>query len=148
MRLEAPSTTAAPPASADREFLPGDIETPTKAIRVIPIRVEIEQAGGRTQIFLTPVEQPIHQGEGLEWDFRYFGAADVVIQNIVIEFDKPSPFTKTTFASPKPGGARPHRQVSGPLRAELAPGRRDYEIRAFDLVRRQVASAKGTLVVE
>src|SRR5256885_10033245 len=36
------------------------------------------------------MEVELRVAEGIEWDFRYIGGADVIIDEIIIEFEKPS----------------------------------------------------------
>src|ERR1051326_2763 len=110
-RAEAPSLVAAPPASSDRLIRPEELHE--LAVRTVPVRVEVEQSGGRVFISVNPQEATLRAGEGIEWDFRYLRGADVIVDEIVIEFDRPSPFGTQTFKSRKPGAARPHRHLSG-----------------------------------
>src|SRR5689334_18931069 len=88
-RAEAPSLVAAPPASSDR--LVGSHELTEFAVRTVPVRVDVEAGGGRIFLTILPLEVELRVGEGIEWDFRYIGGADVIIDEIVIEFEKPSP---------------------------------------------------------
>src|SRR5215210_4499431 len=110
-RAEAPSAVAAPPASSDRLLRPDDVDHP--AVRTVPVRIDVEQAAGRFYVIANPIEVTVRPGEGIEWDFRYIGGADVSVEEIVVEFEKPSPFVQSVFRTKKPGGARPHRQMSG-----------------------------------
>lgn len=114
-------------------------------IRTLPVRVDIEQATGRTRISINPEFQQIHAGDGIEWDFRYLGGADVIVEEVVIEFAKPSPFAKATFRSKRPGSARPHRQLSGP--ASPLAGRGTYTIRCFNIAKFEVAKAQLSLAI-
>lgn len=139
-RAEAPSAIAAPPASSDRLLRPDDVEHP--AVRTVPVRIDIEQGAGRFYVIANPIEVTVRAGEGIEWDFRYLGGADVSVEEVVIEFSKPAPFPHAVFRTRKPGGARPHRQMSeGALPA--ATGKRiEYTVRAFNPFKTELASAK------
>ncbi|MDP9192769.1 MAG: hypothetical protein M3P06_13795 [Acidobacteriota bacterium] len=137
-RAEAPSAVAAPPASSDRLIRPDDVDHP--AVRTVPVRIDVEQGAGRFYVIANPIEVSVRTGEGIEWDFRYLGGADVSVEEIVVEFEKPSPFTQTVFRTRKPGGARPHRQMSnGALPA--AVGRRiQYTVRAINPYKTELAN--------
>lgn len=139
-RAEAPSAVAAPPASSDRLIRPDDVDHP--AVRTVPVRIDVEQGAGRFYVIANPMEVSVRTGEGIEWDFRYIGGADVTVEEIVVEFEKPSPFTQTVFRTRKPGGARPHRQMSnGALPA--AVGRRiQYTVRAINQYKTELANTK------
>ena len=144
-RAEAPSLIAAPPASSDRLIRPEDV---TEFVtRTVPVRVDVEQGGGRVFISVNPEEVSLRPAEGIEWDFRYLGGADVTVDELVIEFDKPSPFSATTFKSRKPGTARPHRQLSGPAQKTSAGRRVQYVIRAIDAFKTELANQKLALNV-
>ena len=139
-RAEAPSLIAAPPASSDRLIRPEDV---TEFVtRTVPIRVDIEQGGGKFYIGVNPEEVTLRAGEGIEWDFRYLGGADVVADEVLIEFDKPSPFSQTVFKSRKPGAARPHRQLSGATQKAATGKRMQYTIRAMTPFKSELAHAK------
>jgi len=86
-------------------------------------------------------------GEGMEWDFRYLGGADIIIDELVIEFEKPSPFGQTSFRSRRPGAARPHRQLSGAAAKNAAGKRAQYTIRAFNGFKAELASARPWVTV-
>lgn len=144
-RAEAPSLVAAPPASSDR--LVGSHELTEFAVRTVPVRIDIEAGGGRIYLTINPNETTLKAGEGIEWDFRYLGGADVVIEEMIIEFAKPSPFPTTVFRSRRPGAARPHRQLSGPVQASAAGKRLQYTIRSFNAFKTEMAVAKPELVV-
>jgi hypothetical protein len=141
-RAENPYSVAAPPATSDRIIRPDDLAGLEHAIRTSPIRVDIEQSGGRTHIYASPESLTIRAGDGIEWDFRYLGGADVIVEEVQIEFDKPSPFGKTSFRSSRPGSARPHRQISGAASKESAGRSLEYTVRCFDLVKNEVAKSK------
>jgi adenylate kinase len=144
-RAEAPSLVAAPPASSDR--LVGSHELTEFAVRTVPVRIDIEAGGGRIYLTINPNETTLKVGEGIEWDFRYLGGADVVIEEMIIEFAKPSPFTTTVFRSRRPGAARPHRQLSGPAQSTAAGKSVQYTVRAFNGFKTEMAAAKPMLVV-
>ena len=139
-RAEAPSAIAAPPASSDRLIRPEDVLHP--AVRTVPVRIDIEQGAGRFYVIASPIEVTVRVSEGIEWDFRYVGGADVMCDEIVIEFDRPSPFSQATFRSRRPGGARPHRQLSGPASASSAGKRVQYTARAMTAFKTELASTK------
>lgn len=144
-RAEAPSLVAAPPASSDRLIRAEDV---TEFVtRTVPIRVDIEQAAGRFYVHVNPDEVTLRPGEGIEWDFRYLGGADINVDELVIEFEKPAPFSHVSFRSRKPGGARPHRQLSGPVQKSAAGKRVRYVIRAFNQFKTELASFKPGLNV-
>ena len=144
-RAEAPSLVAAPPASSDR--LVGAHELTEFAVRTTPVRIDIESSGGRIFLSINPNETNLRTGEGIEWDFRYLGGADVVIEELVIEFAKPSPFVTTVFRSRRPGAARPHRQLSGPAQESAAGKHLQYTVRAFNAFKTEMAAAQPAIVV-
>jgi hypothetical protein len=144
-RAEAPSLVAAPPASSDR--LVGSHELTEFAVRTVPVRIDIEAGGGRIYLTINPNETTLKVGEGIEWDFRYLGGADVVIEEMIIEFAKPSPFTTTVFRSRRPGAARPHRQLSGPAQASASGKNIQYTVRSFNAFKTEMAVAKPALAV-
>lgn len=139
-RAEAPSAIAAPPASSDRLIRPEDVAQP--AVRTVPVRIDVEQGAGRFQVIANPSEVSVRVGEGMEWDFRYLGGADVTVEEIIVEFEKPSPFTHTVFRTRKPGGARPHRQLSDGAVSSAAGRRIQYTVRAMTGFKTEVASTK------
>jgi len=139
-RAEAPSAIAAPPASSDRLLRPEDIAHP--AVRTVPIRIDVEQSAGRYYVLANPMEVTVRVGEGIEWDFRYLGGADVSVDEIVIEFEKPSPFATTVFRTRKPGGARPHRQLSDGALPSAAGKRIQYTVRANTPFKTELASTR------
>ncbi|HSY52274.1 MAG TPA: hypothetical protein VLC46_25960 [Thermoanaerobaculia bacterium] len=144
-RAEAPSLVAAPPASSDR--LVGSHELTEFAVRTVPVRIDIEAGGGRIYLTINPNETTLKIGEGIEWDFRYLGGADVVIEEMIIEFAKPSPFKTTIFRSRRPGAARPHRQLSGPAHESAAGKRLQYIVRAFNAFKTEMAVANPALTI-
>lgn len=144
-RAEAPSLIAAPPASSDRLIRPEDV---TEFVtRTVPVRVDIEQGGGRVFISVNPEEVTLRSGEGIEWDFRYLGGADVTVDELIVEFDKPSPFSSMTFRSRKPGAARPHRQLSGAVHKAAVGKRIQYTIRAMTAFKTELATRKLIVTV-
>jgi len=144
-RAEAPSLIAAPPASSDRLFRADDLSE--IAVRTVPVRVDVEMAGGRVYIGIIPEEVTLRVGEGIEWDFRYLGGADVTVDELFIEFDKPAPFSHGSFRSRKPGTARPHRQMSGPVQASVAGKKIRYTIRAVTAFNTDIGVAKPSISV-
>ena len=144
-RAEAPSLVAAPPASSDR--LVAEHELTHFAVRTVPIRVDVEAAAGRVYLNINPSEVTLKVGEGIEWDFRYLGGADIIIDELAIEFEKPSPFGQTTFRSRRPGAARPHRQLSGGAQKAAAAKRVQYTIRAFNGFKMELASARPWVTI-
>lgn len=140
-RAEAPSAIAAPPASSDRLLRPEDV-TNLIAVRTVPIRIDIEQGGGRFYVIASPQEVTLKAGEGIEWDFRYLGGADVSADEVVIEFERPSPFPQQVYRTRKPGGARPHRQLSGGALPTAAGKRVQYTVRAMNPFKTEMASTK------
>jgi hypothetical protein len=137
-RAEAPSAVAAPPASSDRLIRPDDVDHP--AVRTVPVRIDVEQGAGRFYVIAYPLEASVRPGEGIEWDFRYLGGADFSVEEIVVEFEKPSPFAQTVFRTRKPGGARPHRQMSNGALPAAAGRRIQYTVRAMTPFRTELAS--------
>lgn len=145
-RAEAPSLIAAPPASSDRLIRPEDV---TEFVtRTVPVRVDVEQSGGRVFISVNPEEVVLRAGEGIEWDFRYIGGADVTVDELLVEFDKPSPFSQTNFRSRKPGAARPHRQLSGAVHASSAGKTIRYAIRAMTPFKTELAVARPVVTIQ
>jgi hypothetical protein len=144
-RAEAPSAVAAPPASSDRLIRPDDVDHP--AVRTVPVRIDVEQGAGRFYVIAYPLEVSVRPGEGIEWDFRYIGGADVSVEEIVVEFEKPSPFAQAVFRTRKPGGARPHRQLSNGALAAAVGRRIQYTVRAINPYKTELANTKVWLNV-
>jgi hypothetical protein len=144
-RAEAPSLVAAPPASSDR--LVGSHELTEFVVRTVPVRIDIESNGGRIYLTINPNDTTLKVGEGIEWDFRYLGGADVVIEEMIIEFAKPSPFPTTIFRSRRPGAARPHRQLSGPAQQAASGKTIPYTVRAFNAFKTEMAVAQPAMMV-
>ncbi|HVT43022.1 MAG TPA: hypothetical protein VMT00_01400 [Thermoanaerobaculia bacterium] len=145
-RAQSPFTTAAPPASSDRIVLPEDLNEHLD-YRTFPVRVDVEQAAGRTFLTINPHEIVLKPGEGVEWDFRYLGGADVTVHEIIVELGKPSPFGKSSFRSEKPGSARPHRLISGALAANAAGRAVEYTIRCMNVFKTELARARAQITV-
>ena len=144
-RAEAPSLVAAPPASSDR--LVASHELTEFAVRTLPVRVDVEAGGGRIFLAANPDDAILKVGEGIEWDFRYLAGADVTVDELVIEFEKPSPFPQSTFKSRRPGTARPHRQLSGPVNKNAAGKRIQYTVRAINSFKTEMAVARPWVTV-
>lgn len=144
-RAEAPSAVAAPPASSDRLIRAEDLDH--AAVRTVPVRIDVEQGAGRFYVIANPMEVSVRVGEGIEWDFRYIGGADVNVDEIVIELEKPSPFAQSVFRTRKPGGARPHRQLSGGAVPSAAGRRVQYTVRAMTPFKTELANTKVWLSV-
>lgn len=145
-RAEAPSLIAAPPASSDRLIRPEDV---TEFVtRTVPIRVDVEQGGGRVYIAINPEDVTLRPGEGIEWDFRYLGGADVTVDELVVEFEKPSPFSHQSFHTRNPGAARPHRQLSGAAQKTAAGRRVRYEIRAMSPFKTELAVVRPYVTIQ
>lgn len=144
-RAEAPSLIAAPPASSDR--LVSEHELTEFVVRTAPVRVDVEAGGGRVFLSVNPDDVTLRAGEGIEWDFRYLGGADVIIDELIIEFNKPSPFSASTFRSRRPGTARPHRQLSGPVHKSAAGKRMRYTIRAMNAFKSEMATTRPWVTI-
>lgn len=146
-RAEAPSAIAAPPASSDRLLRPEDT-TNLIAVRTVPVRIDIEQGAGRFYVMAYPShEVTLKVGEGIEWDFRYIGGADVTADEVVIEFERPSPFPQHVYRTRKPGGARPHRQLSGGALPAAAGKHIQYSVKAMNAFKSEMASTKISVVI-
>ena len=144
-RAEAPSLVAAPPATSDR--LVDEHELTNVAVRTVPVRVDIEAASGRIYLVTNPNEVTLKVGEGIAWDFRYLGGADIVIDEVIVEFGRPSPFRQTTFRSRRPGAARPHRQLSGDAQSSAAGKRVQYTIRALNGFKTELGVARPWVAI-
>src|SRR6266550_3440293 len=144
-RAEAPSLVAAPPASSDR--LVASHELTEFVVRTVPVRVDVEAGGGRVFLAANPEEVTLRPGEGIEWDFRYLGGADVIVDELVIEFEKPSPFPHPQFRSRRPGTARPHRQLSGAVHTRAVGKRIHYAIRAISPFKTEMAVTRPFVTV-
>jgi len=140
-----PSLVAAPPASSDR--LVAEHELTEFAVRTVPVRVDVDASGGRVFLAANPDEVVLKIGEGIEWDFRYIAGADVIVDELVIEFEKPSPFPQSTFRSRRPGTARPHRQLSGAVNKSASGKRIQYAIRAINSFKTEMAVARPWVTV-
>lgn len=144
-RAEAPSLVAAPPASSDR--LVSNDELTAFAVRTVPVRIDVEAMGGRILLHTFPDNVVLKAGEGIEWDFRYVAGADVIIEEMIVELDKPSPFTATTFRSKRPGINRPHRQLSGPVQKTATGKEFRYTVRALNAFKTEMATARPSVSV-
>lgn len=116
-------------------------------MRTVPVRVDIEQGGGRFFLSILPSDVILRPGEGIEWDFRYLGGADVSVDEVIIELDKPTPFSQTVFKTRKPGGARPHRQMSGGVQAAAVGRRIEYTIRVMNPFKTELTRTRLTMAV-
>jgi hypothetical protein len=116
-------------------------------VRTVPVRVDVEAGGGRVFMSIYPDDVTLKIGEGIEWDFRYLGGADVIIDELIVEFEKPSPFPSATFRSRRPGTARPHRQLSGPAQKNASGKRIRYSIRAINAFKTEMAVAKPYVAI-
>jgi len=144
-RAAAPSLSAAPPASSDR--LVSSHELTEFVTRTVPVRVDVEAGGGRVFLSASPEEVTLHAGEGIEWDFRYLGGADVIVDELVIEFEKPTPFHQSAFRSRRPGTARPHRQLSGAVNNNAVGKKIRYAIKAISPFKTEMAVARPYVTV-
>ena len=116
-------------------------------MRTVPVRVDVEAGGGRIFLSANPDEVTLRAGEGIEWDFRYLGGADVIVDELTIEFEKPSPFPQSSFKSRRPGTARPHRQLSGAVHKNAAGKRIRYAIRAMNTFKTEMAVAQPWVTI-
>jgi hypothetical protein len=145
-RAQSAFTVAAAPASSDRLLRDEDLAPPAP-IRTIPVLVHVVQEGGRIQVRTNPAEVEVAPGDAVEWDFRYFGGADVLVSQIVIEISRPSPFGKTSYKSLKPGSARPHRQVSDLVRDKSVGSDSNYTIHCTNAFKTELAQGSATILV-
>jgi hypothetical protein len=112
----------------------------------VPVRIDVEQSQGRFLVLPNPLIVNVRRSEAIEWDFRYIGGADFAVEEIVIEFTKPAPFAQAIYRTRKPGGARPHRQISGPVTG--APGSTfAYSITAMTPFKTALATGRAELVI-
>jgi hypothetical protein len=144
-RAEAPSLVAAPPASSDR--LVSNDELTAFAVRTAPVRIDVEAMGGRILLHIFPEDVVLRAGEGIEWDFRYLSGADVLIEEMIIELDKPAPFSHTSHRSKRPGINRPHRQLSGPVLKSAAGKQFRYTVKALNVFKTEMATARPSVTV-
>ena len=145
-RAEAPSNVAAPPAMADRVVRASDMTGVGTTYRVHPIRVDIEYSAGRMLLIPNPEELRIRSGEGVEWDFRYTGGADLMIEEIIIELPKGTPFTKTQFRAKKPTAPR-HRVLTGAATVVASEFTAAYSVRCLNSFKSEVASGRARIVI-
>lgn len=120
---------------------------PPKPIKTIPVLVHVEQDAGRIFVHCYPSVVTLTPGAAVEWDFRYFGGVDVLVDHVVVEIQKPSPFSKALYKSTKPGSARPHRQMSDLVSAKSVGTTVGYTIHAVNAYRTELAIGKGTMEV-
>ncbi|MFA6956417.1 MAG: hypothetical protein WC538_11150 [Thermoanaerobaculia bacterium] len=145
-RAKSAFTVAAAPASSDRLIREEDL-APPKPIKTVPILVHVEQNAGRIYVHCYPQTVTLTPGAAVEWDFRYFGGVDVMVDHVVVEIGKPSPFGKPQYKSTKPGSARPHRQMSDLVSAKSVGTTVDYTIHAVNANRTELASGKATMEI-
>ncbi|HEU5163289.1 MAG TPA: hypothetical protein VFV54_09115, partial [Thermoanaerobaculia bacterium] len=93
-----------------------------------------------------PEELRIRSGEGVEWDFRYTGGADLMIDEIIIELPKGAPFPKALFRAKKPTAPR-HRVLTGAANVVAGEFRAEYSIRCLNSFKSEVASGRARIVV-
>jgi hypothetical protein len=124
-----------------------DHELTEFVVRTVPVRVDVEAGGGRVFLAINPDEIVLRIGEGIEWDFRYLGGADVIVEELIIEFERPSPFSAATFKSRRPGAARPHRQLSGAAHKSAAGKRVQYAIRAINSFKTELFVARPWVTI-
>ncbi len=145
-RAQSAFTVAAAPASSDRLLRAEDLQ-PQRPIKIVPVLIHIEQEAGRMYVRAYPPAVTVQPGAALEWDFRYFGGADVLVDQVIIELDKPSPFGKSQYKSQKPGSARPHRQLSE-IASEKSLGKTtNYVIRCISAFRTDLTVGKASIEV-
>jgi hypothetical protein len=145
-RAKSAFTVAAAPASSDRLIRDEDL-APPKPIKTVPVLVHVEQNAGRIYVHCYPQTVTLTPGAAVEWDFRYFGGVDVLVDHVVVEIGKPSPFGKPQYKSPKPGSARPHRQMSDLVSPKSLGTTVEYTIRAVNAYRTELASGKATMEI-
>ena len=109
--------------------------------------VHVEQNAGRIYVHCYPQTATLAPGAAVEWDFRYFGGIDVLVDHVVIEIAKPSPFGKTSYKSTKPGSARPQRQLSDVVGPKSAGTTVEYVVHAVNAYRTELARGKATLEI-
>ena len=115
-------------------------------IRTVPVRIDVEQGQGRFYVIANPIDAQVRAAEAIEWDFRYIGGADFSVEEIVIEFEKPAPFAQAVYKTRKPGGARPHRQVTAGVTG--AAGKTySYTITAMTPFKTVLITGKGTVTI-
>ena len=136
---------AAPPASSDR--LVSNDELTAFAVRTAPVRIDVEAMGGRILLHIFPEDVVLRVGEGIEWDFRYLSGADVLIEEMIIELDKPAPFSQSAHRSKRPGINRPHRQLSGPVLKNAVGKQFRYTVKALNVFKTEMATARPLVTV-
>jgi hypothetical protein len=145
-RAKSAFTVAAAPASSDRLIRDEDL-APPKPIKTVPVLVHVEQNAGRIYVHCYPQTVTLTPGAAVEWDFRYFGGVDVLVDHVVVEIGKPSPFGKPQYKSTKPGSARPHRQMSDLVSPKSLGTTVEYTIHAVNAYRTELASGKATMEI-
>jgi hypothetical protein len=145
-RAKSAFTVAAAPASSDRLIRDEDL-APPKPIKTVPVLVHVEQNAGRIYVHCYPQTVTLTPGAAVEWDFRYFGGVDVLVDHVVVEIGKPSPFGKAHYKSTKPGSARPHRQLSDLVSAKSLGTTVQYTIHAVNAYRTELAVGRATMEV-
>ena len=120
---------------------------PLDPIRVIPCLVHVTQEGGRIVVRAYPPAVEVAPNDAVEWDFRYFGGADVLVTKVIIEIEKPSPFGKSSYRSHKPGNARPHRQVSDLVKERALGSDSVYTIHVLNAFKTELASGSASVMV-
>lgn len=145
-RAQSAFTVAAAPASSDRLVRDEDLKPPAP-IRTIPVLVHVVQEDGRIEVRTTPLVVEAAPGDAVEWDFRYSGGADVLVTQISLEIEKPSPFGKTSYKSAKPGSARPHRQVSDIVKEKGLGSTTTYTIHCTNAFKTELAQGSASIVV-
>lgn len=99
-------------------------------------------------ISVNPEEVVLRAGEGIEWDFRYIGGSDVTVDEVLVEFEKPGPFSQANYRSRKPGTARPHRQLSGAVQPSSAGKSMRYAIKAMTAFKTELAVARPMVTIQ
>lgn len=131
---------------ADRVVRASDMTGVGTTYRVHPVRVDIEYTAGRMIAFPNPEELHIRVGEGVEWDFRYTGGADLMVEEILIELPKGAPFSKTSLRAKKPISPR-QRVLTGAAAAVDGEYRCEYTIRCLNSFKSEVAKGRAKIVV-
>jgi hypothetical protein len=145
-RAQSAFTVAAAPASSDRLVREEDLAPPAP-IRTIPVLVHVVQESGRIEVRTNPTAVEAAPGDAVEWDFRYFGGADVLVTQVAIDISRPSPFGKTSYKSAKPGSARPHRCVSDIVKDKALDTTTEYTIHCTNAFKTELARGTATVVI-
>jgi hypothetical protein len=131
---------------ADRVVRASDLTGVGTTYRVHPIRIDIEYSAGRMLLIPNPEELRIRSGEGVEWDFRYTGGANLMIEEIIIELPKGAPFQKAVLRAKKPTAPR-HRVLTGAAAAVSDDWVGNYTIRCLNSFKSEVAGGGARIVV-